>query len=134
MRIDYVPGPELMSEDLASVLRNSDYKVLGLIGKVSVTHPDSVFAASRNFEILINRCPRFVRCGGDRIPLALTALRPLGRNARPANRPSRSFERGQFQIGRIEQRFMTRRFSQATHVLCFIPEVFVAGRGDDGTG
>src|SRR6266852_3475647 len=106
MRIDYVPGPELMSKHFSSILSNSRIEVLGLVGKVGITYPDFVFAGSRNFEILINRCPRFVRRGGDRIPLALTALRPLGGNAWPANRPSRSFGCRQFQIGRIEQRFM----------------------------
>ena len=65
MRIDKVLRAEFVSKHCAPLLQNSPDEVLGLIREVSVTHPNFVFAAARNFYVLPNRSVGFVRARGN---------------------------------------------------------------------
>src|SRR5713101_4601684 len=131
MRIDYVLPAELMSKDLAILLFDPNVEVFSLVAPIGVAHPNLIFAGARNFDVLPDRAPRLVRAGGYGVPLAFAALRPLGRNARSVDSPTRSPRRRQFEIRRIQEGFMPRRLRNAPHVLGFIPEILERWRQGD---
>src|SRR5262249_8956709 len=103
------------------------------IPEVRVAYPDFVRAAARNFDILPNCAARFIGAGGYRIPLALSALRPLSGHAGTADRPTGSFSGRNLKVRRIQQWLMPRCLGDAAHVFRFVPEVLRLGRGDGET-
>src|SRR5919112_1770895 len=87
-------GVASAAEDFSPLLRDADGEALVFARPVGVARPDAVVAVARDFDLLKERGARLVGRGLDRVPLALAALRPLGRDARPVDAPPRRLRAG----------------------------------------
>src|SRR5258708_32107417 len=112
-----------MPEDFAIGLFDPNGEVFSPVAPVGVAHPNFVRAAAWDFDVLPDARPRLVRARSDGVPLALAALRPLGRNSGSVNSPTARLPRRQFQIRGIQEGFMARRLGNPAHVLSLIPQI-----------
>ena len=64
VRIDHVLRAKLMSKHFSAILRDRDGEVFTTLGPVSVTNPQTMFAAAWNLEILIDHGTRLIRACG----------------------------------------------------------------------